>query len=765
MIIFGVTYYLQFVRNIIPPQTGWWQYMAWCMYEGDLPYKDFYLYVPPYFLLMTYVIYCLFGNHFIIYAIIGFLITRVLTWILLYKILTRILYPAYVAIGMITGICLTASYIADQVYDCNPLTMTLVVSQAYILLKISECTSDKLKNVFCLILGSLGGCLLMIKQNVGIFMPVAAICVLLLLLYYQNCSKKNCFICIIANILGFALAVMPGIVYLLYNNILQDFFRCIFGATRAKTAGNNIFLIVLENFMKLDYLVFSLFLILIIIMEKYLKKHDVKNVRTFSIILLILTTINLFIKNVYGLINYLGILKTEVYSFLVIISISSLVYICKETKKRHGKFLFISLLILFTFLLNCSVLLNEKWGVALYDAINFLDIKTKCLYISMYLAIFLWIFLAYKIFCGKRYQYLRLFGPFSIILLFLGVNLTSAELQELYALLLLPIIIAVLMQYVFHSDHIKNITVSCVCFLICFCCLSEKIYIPYDWHSWRVTSSYAEKDSSSVKGLEGYYLSKHDNLAYSEIIDLIEKNSKETDIVYQFPNIPLFNVLTKRKSVYAAIPYIDVCPDDIASQSAKELYQNNPKLVLYPEWYEDRWLIHEQIYRNGNRCGQREIQEFYNNIVKQTYRLLGTWENNSSENLMLWKRTTYHNGNPNSIKEFTNSKTFKQKVIFNCNTFNTFSLYFENANEMAGNALSITLKDLSTNEIVFENTHIINEIRNNQYYEVPLGDNFIDSSHQFEVKISINKTIKDGKIFSIGFHQTEETSNICFTFD
>lgn len=71
LISVATIYYWFFEKSVISPQTGWWQYMAWRMQEGDLPYKDFFLYVPPYFVLLTRFLYSFFENNFIFYTIAG----------------------------------------------------------------------------------------------------------------------------------------------------------------------------------------------------------------------------------------------------------------------------------------------------------------------------------------------------------------------------------------------------------------------------------------------------------------------------------------------------------------------------------------------------------------------------------------------------------------------------------------------------------------------------------------------------------------------
>ena len=173
-------------------------------------------------------------------------------------------------------------------------------------------------------------------------------------------------------------------------------------------------------------------------------------------------------------------------------------------------------------------------------------------------------------------------------------------------------------------------------------CMLQKVYMPYEWHSWRTQSlMLGDRNpvvSVDIEGLEGFRLAQTDAQTYEQIVKLIKENTTKEDKVYQFPNIPLFNVLTEREAYYAAIPYFDVCPDNIAIENAQQLYDDPPKMVVWANLSEGRWQIHEEVYRNGNPSGQREIQKFYQEIVSTQYTCLGVFDNNEGETMEVWLR-------------------------------------------------------------------------------------------------------------------------------
>ena len=151
----------------------------------------------------------------------------------------------------------------------------------------------------------------------------------------------------------------------------------------------------------------------------------------------------------------------------------------------------------------------------------------------------------------------------------------------------MPVFICILIENVINKNQIKNLIIYGSCICLCLICLLEKLFIPYDWHSWTMQSvlpSVNKTRAINIKGLNGFLIADSDATSYENIIQEILENSEDNDTLYQFPNVLLFNVLTERETIYAAVPYFDVCPDNLAEESAEYLENNMPELVLYSEF-------------------------------------------------------------------------------------------------------------------------------------------------------------------------------------
>lgn len=765
MLAAATVFYSFFVRTVIPPQTGWWQYMAWRMSEGDLPYKDFFLYVPPYFVLLTRFLYSFFGNHFIYYTLIGFIITRFLMWVILYNILIKLFRPIYVSIGLLTGICITASYLMDQCYDYNPLILMLTILSAFIMLKLYDCEKKSFLILGIICEGVLSGIMLMLKQNVGIFFPIIFLLAIIVYGYLKKINKQTIILSYLFYFCGLTIGVLPGLLYLLKNNIFSDFLKCITIALQAKISGQNFLVLAWNNFIDIDSLIVALLITIVcyVLYEKSSRNGIILGLLIGATTLL--SVFNLFRGNIITFINGLSLKNIAILLFIFVTGCLLPYLILKFNNLKSRKYIvYICGWICFIVGMFIVSHFTNIQAHFLYFSIDFRFIKSKLLYICLYVVIFLWMYMVYLIAIKKQKQYEKFLVPTLIFLLFIGASFVSAELEELYAVLIVPFFIGYMLQFIWKYRYIKNAGICLFCLVISLLCLSQKLLIPYDWHGWTTSSVLGNKTVKlQEKGLEGFILPEYDAAVYSDIIQLIQSNSSGDDTLYQFANTLLFNVLTERKTIYTAVPYFDVCPDELAVESAVYLSENLPKLFLYTELSEDRWKIHEQVFRNNNSSGQREIQNLYDNTIKVSYRLLGAYNNNAGENLCLWKKTAYNSGNTANIIPSNDNISFSKRINFTTTKFDTFALYIQNGVEYLDQNIEIELLDLNTNQTILNETVSMSSFTNN-YCEFKFDPVEVSKENSYLVKVKTDFEINSP--LNIGYNDLEEKlDSICFTFD
>lgn len=762
----GTLYYAFFERSVISPQTGWWQYMAWRTSEGELPYKDFFLYVPPYFLLITRILFSIFGNHFIWYTIIGFIFTRVLMWILVYNILSKFLHPRTTAMGIFCGICITSSYLADQCYDYNPLVLMLAILIAYLLQKISLSKNNNIVLWGIFTVGIICATELFMKQNVGIIMPILVVLCILLLQYFERTPLKVLLKRLLVFFAGFITGILPGIIYLIKNDIVKDCLNCIVNAISAKTANSNFLSVALKNFINVPALIIALLLVSLFFIIKNKLMQSNKIIRLLLVCTTVLTVLNHFSFVLSGLEQ--GLTRESLMFLGVAITLSIVIlYILNKTIDFSDKVYYIvwfCLILGFLFITK----LNTTQAELLYQGIQFASLKSNLLYIILYVDLMFWAYMLYQIFLKSNYKYYVLLFPSIILILFMGSSFISAKLEELYAAIIIPVFVGIFIEKVSEHNYFKNIAIYICAFTLCLICLSEKLLIPYDWHSWSLENLLSDDNPPSkinIKGLEGFEIAKSDATAYEKIVKTIEENSEKDDVLYQFPNILLFNVLTERKTIYGAVPYFDVCPDDLAVESAEYLKKNLPELVLYSELNEERWNIHELYFRNGETSGQRKIQEFYNDIVKNNYRQLGWYNNRSGDPLCLWKKTAYITGYPIRSVELKTNISITKNIKFKKDVIDTFCINSES--NLEGKNVSIVIEDITDKEVLFEETVELSNTGLN-YYKSDLGKITTDLSHDYRIQVTSDWNLEQESIFvgAIGQNEADFSDNdICISLD
>lgn len=228
-------FYSVYVFSIIPPQTGWWQYMAQRLSEGKLLYRDVFMYVPPYFTWLTTALYSLFHTNFALYTCFGLVFFRLFSALLSYLLMQRYTSPQVAAVAVLTGACLTSSYLMDQAYDYNPLIMTLTLLQTYLLVRTYESKKKKTFYSLTVIQGCLCGIQFMLKQNTGIILPI---CFLICLVCVSiDREKEMCKWTIAMVFTGIIVGIAPACIWLTLTGTWEDFIWCITTALDAKVGG------------------------------------------------------------------------------------------------------------------------------------------------------------------------------------------------------------------------------------------------------------------------------------------------------------------------------------------------------------------------------------------------------------------------------------------------------------------------------------------------------------------------------------------------
>lgn len=644
LVISFTIFSLFYIRSVVMPQNGWWQYFAYRMTQGDVLYKDVYLFIPPYFAFLTRILYSFFSNNFLFYILfIGYPI-KISCLLILYYILSRIVRPFYASISVLVSACIGATYFMDVWYDYNPVLMLPCLLVSYFIMRVYEEKSIKKKNVYCLLSGVLTAVLLMSKQTLGITYGCVVI-IMIVVLYCREKIFKKIIPSLLGFLFGFLIGLIPAIVYFTKFSCWNDFYKCMNMATGAKGGMFGIFDHLVKTMGNVKSWIIAILFVILSSLLQYCKGKKISVGRKIAIyitgIMMILQIAFVFSEYIKDFIMYFEGPKKRVALVVCVLLIVLLIFIEYNYAliKKYPILAFVGYYIAINLLFWLTSKLSVDFLGYTYNTLNLFGVRRQWLIVLTYVFVLLYfkqlILYFVKYDAQKDYSVL-MFTTLIVVHFFTGI-ISASSIEELFVVLYIPWVIAEVFKLKTRFSKYKNMILAIICSIIMVSCLICKLLIPYDWQGWRQLSITKNMVSSDIEGLTGYKLTEETEKQMSTIIELIEENTNDEDGVYQFANIPLFNVLTERKiPVYGVISWFDVCPDEVAEKNAEMLMEENPKVIIWHNMSEDEWRLLENVFRNGEASGQRKIKEFYDTVVQKKYRMVYEIYNNREGTIQVW---------------------------------------------------------------------------------------------------------------------------------
>lgn len=655
-----VLYSLLYLTNVYPFTEGWGIYYAELLDRGCLPYRDFYYYLPPLGLLIDWLFWKLSFGYLLLFRLWYVLQRIVMTW-LLYALLSKWIAPRFSWIASLTAIILRTSVVWDLGGDYNQTQTLLALLLIHVVgrfLENEEQGISKGIGRYCYIFlaGTIIAVTVLLKQSAGL---AALLVCFLFLIFYCVCFKDNRFIqyCI-ATALGAVVPLGIFLIYLLATDSLGPFVEQFFGAAASKGGIMTILFagweVLISN---VKYLILLFVLLLVIWSAVKGSKHEIStNIVLGQIVLLILTARVYFSEFVVGLEAALQtstlLLGIVIFVFILTIwLINRTRQICPEKENGYVCTYYFSCLFLFSLAitslnpLSLNSLLYKQTTLfpGVPDIINHLSIlgAVWCLIAGFY----------YKL--NKD----QMIFPRAVFFLLAGgiadayANLmnSSTDVYPICGFISAALMISGLMALNLRKwNSAKNIVICLFCAIVCGTAMVQKAAAAYSWWGSEVTYSLEERaESVELKAMSGLKLAYQRKLEFEEVTKLIEENDEEDSTVWGYPHIKIFNILTDHFNVDDPVPvlFYDVCSDSAALEEVTWLRENHPDFVV---WCDMPWCIevHEQIFRNGEPLGQREIISWFTEVKDTDYEKIG-----QVGNLFVYK---LKNGSPVNYTYFQN---------------------------------------------------------------------------------------------------------------
>jgi hypothetical protein len=576
--------YLLFTYNkYLPVQEGWFQYYSQLIESGKFPYKDFYVHIQPIFLYLVYGIKKILGPLFIDLRIYG-IFERSILGVLIYLYLKRYFNPAYSFIAVVNGVFLYSSFNVELPYSYYQTSLLLSICSLFVFSSaLSLKHGNSFKNeILIFITGILSALTFFTKQSSGLLISILYLGIIFVH-YYRTSGILISIKKTIIYLSGFCLisSVVLGFIY--FNGASDSYYHIVFGSTSSKGSILSILFGFIPRLFVSKFVVILLILIALMISFiaywgfKYYETRCNKTDTGISKKNLIIISIFTFFTVTAVIIPY--IIATSKFQWIIV----------RLLQLIQSKTVLVTFLALFCLI----VIFFMKWIKQPDDKIN---------------------------------NYYLLTSLFSFTCMY---SHGMSGVLEIHSILpALPFLMVLLFKIFEQIAYGKVLQLILVVFSLMsvFLVVGDRYCRPYYWWGWGEPDVREAKYTTSIPMLHGMYLSPSTKNAYEKIYSMIKDNTKENDELFTFPHIVFFNVISGRMNTnYSPVTYFDVCSDEYALKTVDYLRAAKPRMIIVMNFPEDAWVVHEVIFREGRKSGQRKIVDLIWGMAKSgIYRKIDT---------------------------------------------------------------------------------------------------------------------------------------------
>ena len=626
-------YSYNYFANTFPYSDGWFVNYVELLKNGNVPYRDFFYYLPPLNLLIDSVFWKLSFGYLLAFRA-WYLLERILLYILVYRLLCRFFSPqkALLATCISTVLCTADDFDFFGDYNQNVAVLAVLITYFAVDFVQHEAVKNKKKSLF--LAGIILGLMFLTKQTIFI---ACGIVFFLLLIYFCVLERdKNIGKYIFSTAIGVVIPILICIVILIYQGALLQCIDQLFTSSEGK---GSLFDILVTHFvMTLKNKVAWIFAIMMCEICWLGNKRSIVKMKLFNKIILI--GMNLlgavyilynteFLRKIIKLISsHYWVLPTIVVLLMVFI-VTVRLDIIEQNRK-------ILLLVMMTVIIGVCVLV--MFSPRIYHAIYNMKIYYIIFgYFSNIIFYFLIMLFIYLIIQNVRKK--KVIEKQNEIIMIaaggLALNYATTMAAGLTTMasnsmrISLPLVLSIIFSLEFFDKKISECfktIVLLICIIGITACISQKSVTAYPW--WGMKDKPKEEKIytiDDIKYLKGFKFSEEDKEMYEEFTKLISDNTSEDDIIFGYPYIKIYNILCERYNTYfVPVFWYDVVGDKYVDILVDELNDNLPQIVI---WYDIPGAIetHEAIYRNGKYLEQRKIVELFDEVLTTKYECLAEY--------------------------------------------------------------------------------------------------------------------------------------------
>lgn len=609
LIVVYTAFNISLVNVFFPITEGWFNDYSRYMMEGKVPYRDFYVMIPPGYIYLNLFLEKIFGDTFIFYRIFG-ITERMLLLILVYNIFTKIFKKEILFFPILTAFVVYISNFQDVFYGYYQSSFLFACIVLFTVIKIIEnYDTECYTYLWACMFGASSALSFIFKQTIGGLLPII-LGLAFVFLTIRKDWKKTIKIGFVSLFIAFFSLIIIAII-LHYNEAFYPFLDQMINGSQSKGSLKGIFFGFIPRIITLSSLkIFVLFFS--IVLGKYIYKITDNNIihRAIGISTIIGVNIILFVLILRCFI-YDEITK-NIFIGIILVALIIISTDCKILNKIN----FISIMSVLLLLSFAYIFNNE---ITFFDYMRSRNFRQHILYSIFWGHIFYlikYIYLIYFKQVGLRDEYCFVIVCASFAMMY--THGLSFIIEDHGMLLAIVLVLGGMFTYKIYYDKIKNLSLVLLCFFTILSIYIQRVNYPYNW--WGVNtlppiylSKYEYKDPNLK-----YMLGDKDTVnTMNEVYDLINHYKKEGDTLYTFPHINYFNVMAKMDSpTFAKVHYFDVCPDFIVQRDIEILRNNPPRFVFIQDFDDYEWDFHEKVFRMSRRSEQRKILNLFQNEIE-----------------------------------------------------------------------------------------------------------------------------------------------------
>lgn len=567
---------------------------AWYFLHDVLPFRDYFLFHPPFSIMRGAAIMQILGDHYMAFRVFG-VMERLALGLVSFAFFARMFSVPHSAFATIFMIVVSTCAYHEPIDNYTYESILFAVLSGY----LSTFVFDRYRTVRSVVLialcaGVAAGLSLMTKQSIGVLITLA-IAATGPMLFLRNRERHHAFGFLAGFIAGWCIPVGAVVTWCLQVGVLSEFWRQVFFLGPSAKGANASAFIEREVNAIAEYWILAVLALgpagvfCKEMIDVHLRnKQPAKGSSTLAYIAL-------------GAL-FLAIAGGGVFHYLGNAAGDSVM-----TSLRNVSSMFCLFAVSFASL-GAGVIVFVKWlkqPLPEKEAFNCLLCATTvtCVVAS------------------------ALTNPFTIMILVPGLGFLVAALLD--------------------SGQRMRIFVYVACTLITIAQVAHKLNNTYGFDNFVEPPVRQAIIPSSLPELSGLKLPPQMVDFIDGTVHIVLDNTLPSDTVFTYPEINLINVLSKRRMpTFSATQNMDVMPDALAKEDAERLLRLRPAVLVYMPITERELKAQELMWRGGKPSGNRLIIAACETLAKE-YKLVKTYHLEAS---LGWKAEAFVYLRPDRVK-------------------------------------------------------------------------------------------------------------------